>query len=104
MSEVENTVDVNTGSEEDEDLQKFLKDALSVEMESVWVKVRQVTVARANKRQEQKLAEQMGNVHNAIVALLSESKLPITHINLVLDFVKASALEQAKKFYVGEQS
>lgn len=48
------------------------------------------------------LTDRMGHLHNRMVAFISESRLPITHVITVLQMLLAEANEQAMQKFVGE--
>ena len=47
------------------------------------------------------LEESMGQLHNQFVAFISESKLPLPQVTLVLQMLLKEATEQAFKKYMG---
>jgi len=47
------------------------------------------------------LDEQMGLLHNQFVAFISEAKLPLPQVLLVLEILVNETVEQAKAKYVG---
>jgi len=50
---------------------------------------------------EKHLSDEMGQLHNRMVAFIAESRLPLPHLISVLDILKAEAVELARKRYLG---
>lgn len=111
----EEVPEVPVDSDNEDDLKALLSDTLGMvykeiedmrkrendRMSHLWEQVKEVVGVRATKRQEAKLAEKMGALYSTIVTAVNDSKLPIMYINMVLDIVKSSAVEQARKIYLG---
>jgi len=51
---------------------------------------------------ENHLTDEMGILHNRFVAFISESRLPLPHVLLVLEMLISETIDQAQKKYVGE--
>jgi len=49
---------------------------------------------------DETLNDRMGHLHNRMVAFVSESRLPITHVITVLQMLLSDATEQAKKKFM----
>lgn len=58
-------------------------------------------VAHLQEVYEDHLNESMAHLHNRFVAFISESRLPIPQVKLVLDMLVAETIDQAKKKYLG---
>ncbi len=50
---------------------------------------------------DETLNDRMGHLHNRMVAFVSESRLPITHVITVLQMLLSEATEQAMKKFKG---
>lgn len=70
-----------------------IKDALSAQAE---------LVASLRREVEIEITDEMGELHNNFVAIISASKIPLPHVSLVLDMLKRETIEQAFKKYLGE--
>ena len=53
------------------------------------------------KRYNQYINDQAGNLHNQFVAFISESKIPLNLVLLVLTVLLEEVKEQIKKQYLG---
>lgn len=54
------------------------------------------------KRYNLYIAEQAGALHNKLVAFVSESKIPLVQVLLVLEILLDEVKEQLKKMHLGE--
>ena len=54
------------------------------------------------KRYNQYINDQAGNLHNQFVAFISESKIPLSLVLLVLTVLLEEIKEQIKKQYLGD--
>lgn len=52
--------------------------------------------------EQQTVQDEMGTLHNRMVAYISESRLPLANVVLVLQLLLDEAIELAKKEYLGE--
>jgi hypothetical protein len=51
---------------------------------------------------EKHLEDSMAHLHNQFVAFVSESRLPLPQVLLVLEMLVIQTIEQARKKYLGE--
>ncbi len=65
-------------------------------------KKKDVEIDRLRQLYDQYLTDEMGNLHNRFVAYISESRLPLPQVLLVLEMLKAKTIDIAKKKYLGE--
>ena len=65
--------------------------------------VKALLLKQADVLYRQQLNDEMGNLHNRFVAFISESKLPLPQVFVVLDILKDECVELARKQYLGEK-
>ncbi len=55
---------------------------------------------RLEKIYGQHLTDSMGRLHNRMVAYISEARIPLPHVVMVLDLLKDEAVELARREYM----
>lgn len=63
--------------------------------------IKALLLKQAELLYRKQLNDEMGNLHNRFVAFISESKLPLPQVFVVLDILKDECVEIAKKQYSG---
>jgi len=64
--------------------------------------VKALLLKQADVLYRQQLNNEMGKLHNHFVAFISESKLPLPQVSIVLDILKNETTILARKKYLGE--
>jgi hypothetical protein len=62
----------------------------------------QAIMEKLGEAYSMKLDDAMGHLHNRFVTFISESKLPLPHVVIVLEILLREAVDQAMRQYVGE--
>lgn len=65
------------------------------------LKLRQDALDQVRKIYEEHLTDEMGKLHNQFVAFVSESRLPLPQVLIVLEMLKAETIEIARQKYMG---
>lgn len=63
--------------------------------------IKALLLKQAELLYSKQLNDEMGNLHNRFVAFISEAKIPLPQVFVVLDILKAECLELAQKQYLG---
>lgn len=63
--------------------------------------IKALLLKQADVLYQQQLNDEMGRLHNRFVAFISESKLPLPQVFVVLDILKDECVELARKQYLG---
>ena len=67
------------------------------------LKLKEEAMGQLTKLYESEIADEMGKLHNRFVAYISEARLPLTHVIMVLEMLHQETLELAKKQYLGDE-
>lgn len=62
-----------------------------------------ILLKQADVLYREHLSNEMGKLHNRFVAFISESRLPLPQIMLVLDMLKNEAVDLARKAYLDKK-
>ena len=65
------------------------------------LQLRQEALDQVRKIYEEQLTDEMGKLHNQFVAFISESRVPLPQVLIVLEILKAETIEIARHKYMG---